>query len=191
MLVCVFQKYLQNASDHHIQKIQDNIRLNLFLNTDFKKWTKSKQNFLFKFGRFPAINELTVVPMGDVSKFVNSNDVISPSELCEKFNLENSRELVCVHFLAVLNIHLGGEKIISKNAMSESVNHLSMQALSKSNNKTFINFYAINWLNKNINNLMIGEIHAFEEQKISTMLEDFDGPIFVANRQTYNKKNRK
>ena len=38
---------------------------------------------------------------------------------------------------------------------------------------------------------MIGEIHAFEEQKISTMLEDFDGPIFVANRQTYNKKNRK
>ena len=37
MLVCVFQKYLQNASDHHIQKIQDNVRLNLFLNTDFKK----------------------------------------------------------------------------------------------------------------------------------------------------------
>ena len=68
--------------------------------------------------------------MGDVSKFVNSNDVISPSELCEKFNLENSRELVCVHFLAALNIHLGGEKIISKNAMSEFY-HLSMQALSQ------------------------------------------------------------
>ena len=33
---CVFQKYLQNASDNLIQKIQDDIRLNLFLNTDFK-----------------------------------------------------------------------------------------------------------------------------------------------------------
>ena len=33
---CVFQKYLQNASDNLIQKIQDNIRLNLFLNTDLK-----------------------------------------------------------------------------------------------------------------------------------------------------------
>ena len=32
----VFQDYLQNASHNLIQKMQDNIRLNLFLNTDFK-----------------------------------------------------------------------------------------------------------------------------------------------------------
>ena len=52
--------------------------------------------------------------MGYVPKFVNSNGVISPSELYEKFNSENSKRLVCVYFLAALNIHLGGEKIISK-----------------------------------------------------------------------------
>ena len=33
---CVFQNYLQNASDNLIQKLQDDIRLNLFLNTDLK-----------------------------------------------------------------------------------------------------------------------------------------------------------
>ena len=33
---CLFQKYLQNASDNLIQKIQDDIRLNLFLNIDLK-----------------------------------------------------------------------------------------------------------------------------------------------------------
>ena len=33
---CVFPKYLQNASNNLIQKIQDNIMLNLFLNTDLK-----------------------------------------------------------------------------------------------------------------------------------------------------------
>ena len=33
---CVFQDYLQNASHNLIQKMQDNIRLNLFLNTDLK-----------------------------------------------------------------------------------------------------------------------------------------------------------
>ena len=33
---CVFQNYLQNASDNLIQKIQDDIWLNLFLNTDLK-----------------------------------------------------------------------------------------------------------------------------------------------------------
>ena len=98
--------------------------------------------FFLKIGRFPAINNSTVVPIGDVPKFVSSTDVISPSELYEKFNLENSRGLVCVYFLAVLNIHLGGEKIISKNAMSEFY-HLSMQALSKSNDKIF-NFMQYN-----------------------------------------------
>ena len=59
-----------------------------------------------------------------------------------------------------------------------------MQALSKSNDKIFINFDAINELNKNLNNLMIGDIHAFEKQKISKMLEDFDRLIFVVNEQT-------
>ena len=33
---CVFQNYLQNASNNLIQKIQDYIMLNLFLNTDLK-----------------------------------------------------------------------------------------------------------------------------------------------------------
>ena len=61
-----------------------------------------------------------------------------------------------------------------------------MQALSKSNSKIFINFDAINRLNKNLNNLMIGETHASEKQKKSTMLEDFDQPMFVVNEQTYN-----
>ena len=65
------------------------------------------------------INELTVAQTGDVPKFVNSNDVISPSKLYEKFISENSRGLVCTYFLAVLHIHLGGEKITSKNAVSE------------------------------------------------------------------------
>ena len=116
---CVFQKYLQNASDNLIQKIQDDIRLNLFLNTYLKNEQNSNEILrylivFFKFGRFPAINELTVVPTGDVPKFVNSNDVISPSELYEKLNSENSRGLVCAYFLAAPNIHLGGEKIILK-----------------------------------------------------------------------------
>ena len=142
----------------------------------------------FKFGRFPAINELTVVPMGDVPRFVNSNDVISPSKLYEKVNSKNSRGLVFLYFLAALSIHWGGEKIIWKNAMREFYHTLSMQPLRKSNDNIFINFDAINWLNKNLNNLMIGEIHAFKKQNISTMLEDCDGPISVVNEQTYNKK---
>ena len=49
-----------------------------------------------------------------------------------------------MYFLVALNIHLGDEKIISKNAMKAFYHNLSMQALSKSNAKIFINLDAIN-----------------------------------------------
>ena len=72
--------------------------------------------------------------------------------------------------------------------MSEFYHNLSMRALSKSNDKNFVNFDAINWLNKNLNNLMMGEIHAFENHKISMMLEEFDWPIFVVMNKLIIKK---
>ena len=35
---------------------------------------------------------------------------------------------------------------------------------------------------------MIGQTSAFQKQKISTMLQDFDRSIFVVNEQTWSKK---
>ena len=43
--------------------------------------------------------------------------------------------LVCIQFLAALNVHLGREKSISKNAMSEFFHDLSMQALNRSDDR--------------------------------------------------------
>ena len=76
--------------------------------------------------------------------------------------------------------------------MSEIYHNLSMQALSKLNDEVFLKFDAINRLNKNLNNLLIGKIRAFEMAKVSTMmLEDFNRPIFVELEKTYNEKLRK
>ena len=130
---CVFQKYLQNVPDVLLQKIQDNIRLNLFVNINLRNGQnpneilKTFDRFFFRFGRFPTINELTVVPTGDVPDFDKSNAIISPSELYEKFS-SGGRGLFCIYSLAALNIHLGGEKIISKDAISEFYQNLSMEA---------------------------------------------------------------
>ena len=144
------------------------------------------------YGRFTAINELTIVPTGDVPDFVKSKDVISPLELYDKFSSGSSRGLACVYFLAALSIHLGGKKLISKNAMSEFYLNLSMQALSNLNDEVFLKFDPINCLNKNLNNLLIGKIRAFEMAKVSTMmLEGFDRPIFVELEKTHNEKLRK
>ena len=183
---CIFQNYLLNAPDVLIKKIQNDIRLNLFSGIDSKTEQHPSEilivfdRFFFLCGRFPAINEPTVVPTGDVPDFVKLKDVISLSKLYDKFSSGSSRGLACVCFLAVLNIHLGGEKLILKNAMSEIYHNLSMQALSKLNDEVFLKFDAINCLNKNLNNLLIGKIRAFEMAKVSTMmLEDLNRPIFV------------
>lgn len=53
--------------------------------------------------------------MGNVSDFVKSKNMISPSKLYDDFSSSGSSwGLACIYFLAALNIHLGGEKLISK-----------------------------------------------------------------------------
>ena len=79
--------------------------------------------------------------------------------------------------------------MILKNVMSEFFHNLSMQALSKSDDTIIIKFYAINRLNKSLNDLLMAESLAFNTKKISRMTtEFFDQPIFVAGEQTDNKK---
>ena len=106
-----FQNYLRTAPNVLIEKMQDDVRLNLFSNIDLKNepnTSKILQTFdrcFFAFGRFPAINELIVVATGDVPSFVQSSDVISPPELYKRYNLDDTRGLVCVYFLPALNVH--------------------------------------------------------------------------------------
>ena len=85
-----------------------------------------------------------------------------PSELYKKFSSGNARGLLWVHFLAALNVHLGDDKIISKDRMSKSFPDLSMEASSKSGDAILITFDAINKLNRSLNDLLTAEALAFE-----------------------------
>ena len=73
--------------------------------------------------------------------------------------------MVCVQFLAALNRHLGGEKNILKNAMSEFFQNVSLQVLNELDETTSIKFDAISELNKSINNLLMDEANKFVNQK--------------------------
>ena len=78
--------------------------------------------------------------------------------------------MVYVQFLAALNSRLGVEKNISKNAMSEFFQNLSLQALNELDEMTNIKFDAINELNKSINILLMVEANKFinqENQRLS------------------------
>ena len=82
-----------------------------------------------------------IVSTGNVPSSVLSSDIVSPSKLYKRYNSGNTRGLVCIHFLAALNVHLGGDKMISKNAMSEFFrifHNLSMQGLSISDDTIVI-----------------------------------------------------
>ena len=71
-----------------------------------------------------------------------------------------------MQFLAALNIHLSGDKTISKDAMREFFHNLSMQALSKSDDLILLKFDAINRLNKRMNSLLVNKTLVYENAEI-------------------------
>ena len=110
----------------------------------------------------PAVDTLAIVPTAVVPSFVKTNDILSPFDLYENFNSTDAHGLVCVQFLAALNLFLGSDKIISKNAMSEFFHNLSMQALNEMEDRVKLKFDAKNALNKSIDNLLITEARKFK-----------------------------
>ena len=71
-----FQNYLKYGPYVLIEKMEDDLRLNLYSSIDLKNEPNTKKimhtfyRFFFAFGRFPAINELRIVPAGDMPSFV-------------------------------------------------------------------------------------------------------------------------
>ena len=90
-------------------------------------------DFFYKTGRFPGNQRLISIPRGRIPSFINSEDVISPRYLYERYLSRDMNGLVGVQFLAALNKYLGGDKEISRNAMSEFFHNLSWQALAADN----------------------------------------------------------
>ena len=155
--------HCKGFSKQHMKNIE-NIEKDLARNLYFID-LKNEQNaenimqvfaeFFFPFGRFiGTIDHLFTVPMGETSSFVKENNIISPSWLHQHFNYGDTRGLVCMHFLAALNIYFGGNCTLSKDVMSEFFHNLSVQALSICNKSIVLISNAIKKLNKNINDLV-------------------------------------
>ena len=79
------------------------------MNKTLQKFLKYLTLFSYKFGRFPAVEKLAVIPHGSILFFVRTEDILSPFELYEFLNQIDAHGLVCAQFLPALNIHLGGE----------------------------------------------------------------------------------
>ena len=112
------------------------------------------RDFFYETGRFPGRNTLIHVPMANMPLFLNASDWISPRSLYETYVGRDMQGLTSVQFLAAFNRFLGGDKEISRNAMSEFFHNLSWQTLTKDNDSIQIEFKAITELVKSINLLL-------------------------------------
>ena len=109
--------------------------------------------YYFKTSTFPTRKNLIYVPEGEMPSFLNANEKILPNLLFKKFNTSHAYGLVSTQLLCTLNIFVGGEKELSKNAMSEFFNNLSMQALDRENDTALLNFEYVKKLCDNKKNL--------------------------------------
>ena len=131
---------LDNLSDDDFKEIINDLHTENYLPDDFDNFLDCWCEFYFHKGRFPGSQELIMVPQAQIPPFIKAQTPLSPIDLYQNFKATDARALVSIQALAALNIHLGGDKTISKNALSEFLHNLSFQALSKETDDIYLNF---------------------------------------------------
>ena len=81
-----------------------------------------------------------MLPQADIPDFVKTEMPLSPIELYKKFKATDAKALVSLQTIVALNIHLGGDRDISKKALAEYLHNLKFQTLSKENDKILMSF---------------------------------------------------
>ena len=81
-----------------------------------------------------------MLPQADIPDFVKTETPLSPIDLYKKFKATDAKALASIQVIAALNIHLGGDRNISKKALTEFLCNLTFQALSKENDDILLSF---------------------------------------------------
>ena len=97
--------------------------------------------------------------------FIRSTDWISPRSLYETYVGRDMQGVTSVQFLAAFHRFLGGNVVLSRNAMNEFFHNLSWQALTNDNDSVKIKFDAIADLVKSINFLLQKKIYIIQRKK--------------------------
>ena len=122
-----------------------------------------------------------MVPQAEISKFVKTYMLLSSIDLYQKSKGIYAKRLVSIQAHAALNIHLGGNKIISKNALTEFLHNLTFQALSKENDNIYLSFDNIGLLVLDIlERLEKLNLESINETKIINMKKKTKKPSKVA-----------
>ena len=156
--------HLKTALEHmqrrDIEIIQDKLGAKVYRASDIVENPNVTEvlrlfnQYFFNTGTFATGKNLIYVPKGETPPFVSVNEKISPSVLYEKFSSSEAYGLVSTQFLAALNIFTGGDRALSKNAVTEFFRNLSMQALNREDDTAQLSFTYLRELCDNIKNLL-------------------------------------
>ena len=72
--------------------------------------------------------------------FIKTETLLQPVDLYKKFKAADAKALASVQAIDALNIHLEGDRDISKKALTEFLRNLTFQALSKENDDILLSF---------------------------------------------------
>ena len=81
-----------------------------------------------------------MLPQADIPNFVKTETPLSLIDLYQKFKATDAKVLTSVQAIAALNMHLGGDRDISKKALTEFLRNLTFEALSKENGDILLSF---------------------------------------------------
>ena len=90
--------------------------------------------------KFPGSQDFIVAPRPGIPYFIKNDKIISSNQLFEKLSSSDACGLVSIQGLAALNIYLGGNAEISRQALIEFLHNMPNQVLSKDNDNIFIQF---------------------------------------------------
>ena len=81
-----------------------------------------------------------MVLQAQIPPFGKTQTPLSPIDLYKNFKATDAKALVSIQALTVLNIHYGGKRTVSKNALTEFLHNLTFEALSKENDEIYLSF---------------------------------------------------
>ena len=124
---------VRNLSSQVFAEIKDDFNRENFWAKHIVHELDSWIAFFFSKGRFPGPQKLIILPQINIPDFVKTETSI---DLHKKFKATDAKVLASIEAIAALNIHLGGDRVISKKALTE----LTFQDLSKENDDILLSF---------------------------------------------------
>ena len=153
---------LDNLPDDEFKEIINDLHTENYLSDNFDNFLDCWFEFYFHKGRFPGSEDLIMVPQSQIQPLVKKQTPLSPIDLYQNFAATDARALVSIQALAALNIHLGGDETISKNALNEFLHDVSFQVLSKETDDFYLNF-------DNVNELIIDILEGLAKKDIESV----------------------